>query len=270
MLQISHWSHLYLTVKDLTVNMILLKYSSLLLGLWQSDTNDFSGRFVTSWTFIFNVILWFWVFLYFFLKELFQERTLRRKGSHSFLFKMATRWKRGREVSIMRLAFKRQHSLIIGLYQEFAWRRQWHPTPVLLPGKSHARRSLVGCSPWDMTEWLHFHLSLSCIGEGTQFMGSQRVGLDWSDLAVSQTGLLTAFPNIPALVCVCARVHTHTRSVFTASGCFLLVETLSHSSPSVRTYLLFRQEKSPTSCIKTLLTHRCSKCGPQTAYISIT
>ena len=51
------------------------------------------------------------------------------------------------------------------------WRRQWHPTPVLLPGKSHGRRSLLGCSPWghgksDMTEWLHFHFSLSCIGEG--------------------------------------------------------------------------------------------------------
>ena len=27
-------------------------------------------------------------------------------------------------------------------------RRQWHPIPVLLPGKSHGRRSLVGCSPW--------------------------------------------------------------------------------------------------------------------------
>ena len=41
-------------------------------------------------------------------------------------------------------------------------------TPVLLPGKSHGRRSLVGCSPWgryelDMTDWLHFHFSLSCI-----------------------------------------------------------------------------------------------------------
>ena len=28
------------------------------------------------------------------------------------------------------------------------WRRQWHPTPVLLPGKSHGWKSLVGCSPW--------------------------------------------------------------------------------------------------------------------------
>ena len=45
------------------------------------------------------------------------------------------------------------------------------PTPVLLPGQSHERRSLLGCSPWgrwesDMTERLHFHFSLSCIGEG--------------------------------------------------------------------------------------------------------
>ena len=51
------------------------------------------------------------------------------------------------------------------------WKRQWHPTPVLLPGKSRGWRSLEGCSPWgcwgsDTTERLHFRLSLSCIGEG--------------------------------------------------------------------------------------------------------
>ena len=45
------------------------------------------------------------------------------------------------------------------------------PTPVLLPGKSHGRRSLVGCSPWgreasDTTERLHFHFLLSRIGQG--------------------------------------------------------------------------------------------------------
>ena len=28
------------------------------------------------------------------------------------------------------------------------WRRKWQPTPVLLLGKSHGRRSLVGYSPW--------------------------------------------------------------------------------------------------------------------------
>ena len=42
-----------------------------------------------------------------------------------------------------------------------SWRRKWQPTPVLLPGKSHGRRSLVGYSPWshkesDATEQLHF------------------------------------------------------------------------------------------------------------------
>jgi len=39
-----------------------------------------------------------------------------------------------------------------GLIYHLSWRRQWHPTPVLLPGKSHGRRSLVGCSPWGRTE----------------------------------------------------------------------------------------------------------------------
>ena len=88
------------------------------------------------------------------------------------------------------------------------WRRRWHPIPVLLPGKPHGWRSLIGCSTWgckelDMTEWLHFHSSLSCIGEGNGnplqcsclenprdggawwllSIGSHRVGHDWSDLA---------------------------------------------------------------------------------------
>jgi len=44
------------------------------------------------------------------------------------------------------------------------WRREWQPTPVPLPGKSHGQRSLVCYSPWgwkesDMTEWLHFHFT---------------------------------------------------------------------------------------------------------------
>ena len=50
-------------------------------------------------------------------------------------------------------------------------RRRWHPTPVLLPGKSHGWRSLVVYSPWgreesDTTERFDFHFSLSCIEEG--------------------------------------------------------------------------------------------------------
>ena len=97
---------------------------------------------------------------------------------------------------------------------KYLWRRQWHPTPVLLPGKSRGQRSLVGCSPWgpeewDTTEWLHFHFSLSCIGEGNgnppqcsclenprdgeagglPSMGLHRVGHEWSDLAAAAAAL---------------------------------------------------------------------------------
>ena len=55
-------------------------------------------------------------------------------------------------------------------YKQEPWRRQWQPTPVLLPGKSHGRGSLLGYSPWgrkewDTTEWLCFHFSLLCFGE---------------------------------------------------------------------------------------------------------
>ena len=38
------------------------------------------------------------------------------------------------------------------LYSYVGWRRWWHPTPVLLPGKSHGWRSLVGCRLWGCTE----------------------------------------------------------------------------------------------------------------------
>ena len=65
----------------------------------------------------------------------------------------------------------KKYWFVISESYDYYQRRWWHPTPVLLPGKSHGRRSLVGCSPWgryksDTTERLHFHVSLSCIGEG--------------------------------------------------------------------------------------------------------
>ena len=102
---------------------------------------------------------------------------------------------------------------------------QWQPTPVLLPGKSHGWRSLVGCSPWgreesDMTEQLHFHFPLSTFhfhaleketathssilawrisgtGEpgGLPSLGSHRVGHDWSDLAAAAASDWIASPT---------------------------------------------------------------------------
>ena len=66
----------------------------------------------------------------------------------------------------------RHHSIctVFQYYTQYR-RRQWHPTPVLLPGESHGRRSLAGYSPWGRkesgtTEGLHFHFTVSCTGEG--------------------------------------------------------------------------------------------------------
>ena len=52
------------------------------------------------------------------------------------------------------------------LVGKIPWRREWQPTPVLLPGEFHGQRSLVGYSPWgckesDMTERLTLSLPLS-------------------------------------------------------------------------------------------------------------
>ena len=71
------------------------------------------------------------------------------------------------------------HLRFWGSLGSLTWRRQWHPTPVLLPGKSHGWRSVVGCNPWGCEEsdttFFHFvvtgsghdfDFSLSCIGEG--------------------------------------------------------------------------------------------------------
>ena len=77
----------------------------------------------------------------------------------------------GRLQSMGSLRVGHNSATSLSLFTFMHRRRQWHPTPVPLPGKSHGRRSLVGCSPWghkesDMTERLHFHFSLPCIGEG--------------------------------------------------------------------------------------------------------
>ena len=81
-----------------------------------------------------------------------------------------------------RIKKQRHHFADKGLYRQsyglsssHAWmrRRQWHPTPVLWPGKSHGRRSLMGCSPrghdeLDTTEQLHFHFTVSPILGGLE------------------------------------------------------------------------------------------------------
>ena len=100
--------------------------------------------------------------------------------------------------------------IIWGTIKVDAQRRQWHPTPVFLLGKSHGWRSLVGCSLWVAKSWtglndfaftFHFHTlekemathssvlawRIPGMGEpsGLPSMGSHRVEHDWSDLEVA-------------------------------------------------------------------------------------
>ena len=85
------------------------------------------------------------------------------------------------------------------------WRRQWHPTPVLLPGKSHGWRSPVGCSPWgreesDTTERLHYADDTTFTVESEEELKSplmkvkeesEKVGLK---LNIQKTKIMTSSP----------------------------------------------------------------------------
>ena len=99
------------------------------------------------------------------------ERGGHRKRQHSHFWMFIVDFARDVNITFVSRIVCQINSFILCVCMLSHWRRQWQPTPVLLPGKSHGQRSLVGCSPWgrcqsNMTEWLHFHFSLSCIGEG--------------------------------------------------------------------------------------------------------
>ena len=55
----------------------------------------------------------------------------------------------GLKLFFTRILLALLHNLLASSFP-IIWRRRWHPTPVLLPGKSHGWRSLVGCSPWGL------------------------------------------------------------------------------------------------------------------------
>ena len=147
------------------------------------------------------------------------------------------------------------------------WRRQWHPTPVLLPGKSHGRKSLVGCSPWgrkelDTTERLYFHFSLSCFGEGNgnplqysclenrtelQSMGWQRVGQDWGislSLSSSSTSLASG-------KCLSGLKHSCESESEAFQLCPTLCDPMDCSLPGFSGHGIFQAR---------VLEHSCSNC----------
>ena len=125
-------------------------------------------------------------------------------------------------------------------------RRQWHPTPVPLPGESQGRRSLVGCSPWgrsksDMTERLHFHISLSCIGEGNGnplqcscLENPRDRGAWWAavyGVAQSQTRLKQLSNSSTHMV--------NTRQTYRETSCIRLTNHLTHEIIQYKARYLF-------------------------------
>ena len=143
-----------------------------------------------------------------------------------------------------------------GKVHGYLWRRQWQPTPVLLPGKSHGQRCLVGCSPWgrqesDTTEQLHFDFSLSCIGEGNgnplqwSCLENPRDGGAWwaaiSGVAQSQTrlkGLSSSNPFIQIAFPTTGTVLPWTHSA-----------PLPQTSGSPPSFTLFQLHSSITLCL---------------------
>ena len=119
-----------------------------------------------------------------------------------------------------------------------------------MPGKSHGQRSLVGCSPWgrkelDKTEGLHFHFSLSCIGEGNGnplqcscLENPRDRGAWWVavyGVAQSRTRLkrLSSSSSIYIHICICIYISVrlqHSPAVFCKLGfencCFKLIALL--------------------------------------------
>ena len=99
-------------------------------------------------------------------------------------------WSPGRLQSMGSLRVGHDWATSLSLFTFMHWRRKWQPTPVFLPGESQGWGSLVGWRLWghtesDMTERLHSHFSLLCIGEGNgnplhcSCLENPRVGGAW-------------------------------------------------------------------------------------------
>ena len=142
-------------------------------------------------------------------------------------------------------------------------RRQWHPTPVLLPGKSHRRKSLEG---WvhgvaEGRTWLHFNFHFHALekemathssvlawripgtGEpcGLPSMGSHRVGHDWSDLAAAAVSHLFSAPLAATRYQV-----THFRNSLMLKISWMLTD--SHLIFSDNICACMRAQSCPTFC----------------------
>ena len=143
-------------------------------------------------------------------------------GCHCLLLKTLT--------FILLANVTKQTTLYLTSYVLGSRRRQWHPTPALLPGKSHGWRSLVCCSPWgrtesDTTERLHFHFSLLCTGEGNgnplqcSCLENPRDGGAWW---AAVYGVAQSRTQLKRLSCCCARISLSNCGSFFCCRLFML------------------------------------------------
>ena len=98
-------------------------------------------RDLDSWTFVSIV------YTYIYMKERATKTETKRENWMARRSKQLILKEINPEYSLERLILKLQLQYF-SHHQAEKQRRQWHPTPVLLPGKSHGWRILVGCSPW--------------------------------------------------------------------------------------------------------------------------
>ena len=114
------------------------------------------------------------------------------------------------------------------------------PHSSTLAWKSHGRRSLVGCSPWgrkesDTTAWLHFHFSLSCIGEGNgnppqcSCLENPRDGVAWWAAIYGVAQSLTGLSHLAAAATywhICISSHI----CYLSQLCFKISDKFSYLS----------------------------------------
>ena len=136
------------------------------------------------------------------------------------------------------------------------WRRQWHPTPILLSGKSHGQSSLVGYSPWgckesDMTEQLYLTLLYQTNGLRHVFKSkSQPLLIDSPEIAVQTSGNKPCGTRTKLRFNPGGTILSFLSTVGFASGCLLLPPggpespTLNHFAAATAKSL----QSCPTLC----------------------
>ena len=137
--------------------------------------------------------------------------------------------------------------------------RQWHPTLVLLPGKPHGWRSLVGYSPCsreesDTTERLPFHFSLSCIGEGNgnplqcSCLENPRDGGAWWEAVYGVTQSWTRLKRLSSSSSSSEMLLVAAENIFIVAGLWIELAPSSQCSVDSCCKFMAKQPKKKKKC----------------------